>query len=226
MKITEITLRTNCLNKLRPFYTETLGFELTEQTVISFSIRVGSSMITFVEDDSPHYHHFAFNIPSFQIKEALAWLKTKVTVLTDDDKEIIDFPNWNAEAIYFLDPAQNVVELIARKNLGLKTLKPFDQNSILGLSEMGIPAENVQATYLQLASYCGLQKYSGDFNRFCAVGDEIGLFIIVDQEKKQWFPTSSAAKSFPFTLTCVVGEKSFYIQHNGEKMSIINSTLG
>ncbi len=41
---------------------------------------------------------------------------------------------------------------------------------------------------------------SGDFEVFCAAGDENGLFIILNKEKRRWFPTDDIPHSSYFRV--------------------------
>jgi len=38
------------------------------------------------------------------------------------------------------------------------------------------------------------------FDRFCAVGDENGLFIVVNNELKKWFPTGDLIEQSDFKI--------------------------
>jgi hypothetical protein len=35
--------------------------------------------------------------------------------------------------------------------------------------------------------------FDGDFSSFCALGNDEGLFILIDKNKKKWFPTNDVA---------------------------------
>ena len=45
-----------------------------------------------------------------------------------------------------------------------------------------------------------IQKFSGDFERFCAVGDDNGLFILVNNKLKKWFPTGDLIEQSDFKI--------------------------
>ena len=88
---------------------------------ISIVATAGKSKLIFEETDidvNPYYH-FAFNIPSNKFEEAFEWMKQKVELLWLEDYKsyIADFVNWHAKSFYFLDPAGNILELIARFDL-------------------------------------------------------------------------------------------------------------
>ncbi len=228
MLINQLQLYTTKLEEQHRFYTRVLGFELLEKETDSFLLKAGHSQLRFIQSEERHYYHFAFNIPSFQCREALQWLKERVEVLKDEQgNEIVDFVNWNAEAIYFFDSSGNIVEFIARKNLELSCPEEFSSKSISGISEIGLPTMEVAATFnflkhrITKASSGGetLQKYWGDFENFCAAGDELGLFILVNQAEKLWYPTQTPALPFPFKINFSITETSFQMSFDGLSIS-------
>lgn len=209
MYIEQLTLYTSQLEKQLDFYVTTLGFDLIEQSVDAFVVQVGDSDLRFEATEEPGYYHFAFNIPSFQSQDALEWLKTRVPILKDGETEIIEFAHWNAEAIYFYDPAGNIVELIARKNMKIERETPFTVDTILNISEIGFPVANIRATFEELQATTGIEQHSGNLEHFCATGDEFGLFIIVNKDSKKWFPTEWPAIASPFILHFSEKEKDY-----------------
>jgi catechol 2,3-dioxygenase-like lactoylglutathione lyase family enzyme len=201
MHLHHLRLFTDKLQELNHFYAETLGFPITSAAAGTITFRAGSSLFNFSRCGAPSYYHFAFNIPSFQIREALEWLGRRVEVLRDGDRQIIDFSNWNAEAVYFADPAGNIVEFIARRDRQLRAGGPFSIDNMEGISEIGLPVADVRSTFDKLHRQTGLSKYWGDYTHFCAAGDPRGLFIIVDEASKTWYPTDKPARSFPLWVS-------------------------
>lgn len=148
------------------------------------------------------YYHFAINIPSYQIIEAKEWICKRTKILPFHGNEIVDFKSWHAEALYFYDPAGNIVEFIERKNLNIPSSTYFNNGSFQHISEIGFPVNNVRTAFEVLKQKCGLQKFSGDFEKFCAIGSETGLFITINYKQKDWIPCDDPA--FPFPFECVV----------------------
>ena len=103
MNVEKLTLQSYYLHKQFKFYVEKLGFELIEQSETMFSIQVGKSTLAFEKSSKKSYYHFAFNVPPFQIMEALVWAKNRVTFLEYKGNALIDFTNWNAKAFYFFE---------------------------------------------------------------------------------------------------------------------------
>ena len=201
MVITQLKIYTNRLREQAGFYKNILGLTLTANSENSVEFKIGHSILSLCEKDSATPYHLAINIPSNKAHEALHWLKQRVEILKDAGNELIEFENWNAKAIYFYDADKNIVELIARKNLNIETTEPFDQNQFLGISEIGLSVQNIAETYKSINAIKTTPLYDGNFDRFCAAGDEQGLFIIIDQNKKGWFPCNDFAYTSDFKVS-------------------------
>lgn len=200
MKIKELILFTNNLDRQIDFYTTILEFPIVNSTPESTSFKMGDSILTLQYRRNTVPYHFAINIPSFKEVEALYWLKERVDILQFDEKEIIDFSNWNAKAIYFYDLDKNIVEFIARKNLDYKSDFKFSTKSVLNISEIGLVSNQIHKTFHKLNELGFIEVYSGDFDRFCAVGDDNGLFILVNNKLKKWFPTGDLIQQSDFKI--------------------------
>jgi len=203
MKLKELILETNVLKKLYDFYHLELGFPLIKVTKNEFSIKIGSTHLTFIEGDknTKPFYHFAINIPENRMKEALKWLEKKVEIITFEGEKMIHFQLWNAHAIYFNDPAGNIVEVIARHQLKSPlTTKPFSYIEFLRIDEIGIPVFNVPETVEKIKRELGISAWRQPSDTFATVGDEEGLFIIV-KKNRQWFMSDKEAAIFPIQMT-------------------------
>ena len=206
MKIETLILTTNAVQPQLDFYRDTLGLKVLEQTERRAVFKVGQTRLEFIEAANSIPYHFAFNIPSNKAEEALEWTRERVVILKDGDNELIDFRTWNAKSLYFYDPDHNVVELIARRNPGIFSPGKFGPDQFLGISEIGMPVEDIEQTCHSLNQIGTLPVYSGNFENFCAMGDENGLFIVVNRQQKKWYPTDDPAIPSPFRIE---GEFSF-----------------
>ena len=189
MKIEELIIYTNNLKEQITFYGDLLRFELIGTTGMTASFQIGESVLTLIEKRNSLPYHFAFNITFNKDKEALRWLKERVSVIKFEDDEIINFENWKAKAIYFYDKDQNIVEFIARNGIDNDSKEMFSSKSILNISEIGIGTSNIKRLYEQINTMKPIEIFDGSFERFCALGNNDGLFIAVDMLKKDWFPT-------------------------------------
>ncbi|WP_111708037.1 VOC family protein [Lutibacter citreus] len=200
MKIKEFIIFTNNLDNQIDFYATILELPILISTPEFTSFKIGESILTFKFKRNATPYHFAFNIPSDKEKEALYWLKERVDILSFDTNEIIDFSSWNAKAIYFYDLDNNIVEFIARKNLNQNSAEKFSSKSIINISEIGLASNKIEFIFNKLNTLNKVAIYKGDFEQFCAVGDENGLFIIVNNELRKWFPNGDEISQSDFII--------------------------
>lgn len=200
MEIKELKLFTNFPKELKKFYSDDLGLIVSELSNTEFKIKVGKTDLYFSEEKKYNpYYHFAINIPQNKISEAIAWLKPKVSLIESESSPLIDFDNWNAHSVYFYDPAGNIVELIARHDLDNTSDEPFSIKSLLNISEIGMPVENVKTFHDLLNEKYGENLWSGNLETFAAIGNQEGLFIVVTTHRN-WFPTDKSCNIYPLTI--------------------------
>lgn len=199
MKIKELQLLTNNLDKTEAFYTGRLGISIHQKTEKELSFLIGCTKLKFIISavEKPVYH-IAFDIPNNKLNEAFDWLSEKVTVLpVTAEGKIADIKLWNAKSIYFYDNNGNLLELICRFDIDTQSEKPFDASSIISISEIGLVTEDVPALTKTITKNYNLpifQKQPAQEN-FTAVGDDEGLLVIVN-ENRNWFPINQKAESF------------------------------
>jgi catechol 2,3-dioxygenase-like lactoylglutathione lyase family enzyme len=193
MKISELTLFTTHLEDQKQFYTQVLELPLLAEDEEKFTINIGISSLTFIASKNTNPAHFAINISSNRIQEALQWILKRTDILWCEGEQIADFSNWNAEAVYFYDKDGNIVEFIARKDLNIVNTHPFSSTDLLNISEIGIVSGDNKAIYDQIQVIRQIPIYDGNLDHFCALGNVEGLFILVNNTKKKWFPTQEEA---------------------------------
>jgi hypothetical protein len=208
MRIQYLHLYTTRLQAQHNFYRQTLDLPTSPIQNGSFYTTIGHSQLHFQEQPSATPYHFAFNIPANKIQEALTWVQQRVTVQPYQAQTIVNFEAWNAQALYFYDADQNIVELIARKNTQPQEVAPFSSGQLLGISEIGAPTSNVSQLCQWLLREGGIPRYSGDLKKFAAIGDEEGLFIIINTEQQKWMPNSDPAPASPFELKAQQGQQT------------------
>ena len=197
MKILEIEIQTDNIKETETFYSEILGLQLVNKNQNSISFKAGQSKLTFIKSDNinPKYH-FAFNIPNNKLEEAILWAKSRLSLIENDENGIIaNFESWNANAIYFYDNNNNIVEFIARFDLENSTEKPFDISVIESISEIGIVTDkplDLAETLIESYNLVYFNK-STKSEKFAALGNDNGLFIIVETNRK-WYPTEHKAE--------------------------------
>lgn len=203
MYIHQLRLQTHNLAAQHDFYEHALHMPLLTASPGELTLQVGSTRLTFTQaaaGEEPHYH-FAFNVPPQQFTEAKTWIAERAPLLADasGQNEFV-FENWDARAVYFRDPAGNIVEFIARAMLPDTSSEVFSASNLLCVSEIGLATDDVPATARMLQEQLGIAVYRGSASdTFTALGDEHGLFIIV-QRGREWYPdTGTPAEFVPMT---------------------------
>jgi len=191
-----------------------LELRVTDDSHAHFTIHAGLSKLIFEKTEDPlsyPNYHFAFNIPSNRIQEAHDWLKERTELLWIEDYKsyIADFTNWNAQSVYFADPAGNITELIARADLNDIIDEPFSSKHIRNVSEIGLvfPEDGFQRSIERIMKEHRLEYFSKQppLEKFCAIGNDEGLFIIVP-ENRSWYPCKDKpAGIFPMKVSFLVG---------------------
>lgn len=213
MILEEVILNTHELKDLKTFYVQTLGLGLLKEDTHSFTVAVGETKLTFVltdEQSKKPFYHFAVNINEDKFKLAKTYLSKRVTLLKNESQDEFEFTSWNAHAVYFYDPAGNIVEFIARHNLKSKSISSseFTNKDILCVSEVGLPVSDVAGTVSLLEADMNLPAWKGDRSTFQPIGDEDGLFIVVAIDRI-WQPTSDKATIFPVSIKIKDNNKKY-----------------
>jgi catechol-2,3-dioxygenase len=218
MKINELKLFTSNLKDMKYFYEDILELPVIKEGNNSFTVGVGTTKLTFkgaVSGTNPYYH-FAINIPKNLFKEAKSWLKIKVDLNTEEgDDEVYLSGTWNANAIYFEDPSGNIIEFIARNNLDNQVNHEFSSKDLLNVSEIGLVVDDVIPAVRKL-NELGIPNWRDDSEGFTPVGDEMGLIIVVKNERR-WFFSNTNAKFYPFEMD-IEDLGSFSFTGTGQKV--------
>lgn len=202
-----IELETTCIEPQMAFYTGSLELKLVESGEGSFAVQCGQTILAFtqVEDTQPRQYHFAIDIPTNKLGEALEWAKVRFPVATKSDgTATYTFESWNARAFYFLDAERNVLEFITRANSPSDSPEPFSSDQILYISELGVVTDNVVATANELKDNLGLHCFPDPSQEpnpeFQAMDSDAGLFIVV-KAGRSWLGGEGIAQPFPSTAT-------------------------
>jgi catechol 2,3-dioxygenase-like lactoylglutathione lyase family enzyme len=200
MKIREIILFTSNIQKQKQFYKTILEFNQLIDTVTKISFKAGESILTFQYKEAVKPSHLAFNIPCNAINDALIWLKKRTKIISNSNTYISDFNNWKAKAIYFYDADHNIMEFIARERIDIESDVAFTSSAIISISEIAIATTNIESIYNIINTLKPIPIFDGDFSRFCALGNDEGLFILIDKNKKKWYPTNDEVFTSDFII--------------------------
>lgn len=211
MKINQLTIYSSNIKSQLKYYRDELNFEINNYSEKSFELKLGYSILKFEYREHTTPYHIAFHIPDMQEEEALDWTEFNIGALKNNGDKIIDFSAWNAKSVYFYDQDKNIMEFISRRDFFKPQTAIFSPESIVGIAEVGLVTHDVKAKFDMLQKSCGLQKYDGDFEKFCAIGEDAGLLITINNQKKDWFPTNDKAFRSDFEME---------FDHNGDNFSL------
>ena len=211
MIIHTLELETAQLGSLLSFYRNTLNLKVSEESNGGFSFQTGPTRVRFIEaaKGTQPFYHFAFNIPENQLALAKGWAEQRVKLLEFKEEDVIHFEFSNAHAIYFYDPAGNIVEFIARHDMDNASSLPFGPNSILEVSEIGLPVPDVARYAANVRDGIGQPVWdkSSINDVLTFIGDEDGMFIVV-KEGRDWLMTKDPARPWP-VKAFMSGKKPF-----------------
>jgi catechol-2,3-dioxygenase len=175
---------------MKEFYGKSLGLRIVDEQPDRLTIAAGASRLTFMKagpNDGKPFYHFAFNIPENKILAAQRWQKERTPLLATPARlrdpnypdDVVDYRHWNAHSVFFFDPAENVVEYIARHDLKNAARGDFTSEDILYVSEIAFVVDDVASTAAELKKVVGVDQYRDWNEQFTALGDEHGLLIVM-----------------------------------------------
>jgi len=229
MYIRQVTAYTTDFDAQRAFYTGTLGFPLLREATDSFTLGAGAAKLTFQRapaGDTPHIQHIAFNIPPHQFEQALDWTEARVSLLRHEGKRFVDFSRttWRARSVYFEDAAGNVLEFIARERTPAPDAPAqFSAASVLTIGEIGLAAAHPPALTMPLRQELGLPVFDGDpHGTFCALGDDNGLLLVVEQGRA-WLPTENRTAVVKPVAVKVAGDHPSTLEQAPYTVEVVSS---
>jgi hypothetical protein len=179
------------LSAMKVFYGKTLDLRLLDERPDRFTVEAGETRLTFVSSQNTSvrapFYHFAFNIPENKIVKALEWQQARTPMIPIPERnraagfppDVVDYRHWNAHSVFFLDPAGNVVEYIARHDLKNADTGPFGWSDLLYVSEIGLVVDEVTPAAEAIKGMTALGQYRGGDDTFTAMGDEYGLLLVM-----------------------------------------------
>jgi hypothetical protein len=226
------------LAKMKEFYHTTLGLAVADDKADRLSIAAGGTTITFrpaPADEGKPFYHFAFNIPENKVRAAHDWQAKRTHLLPipealRDPKYpagVVDYRHWNAHSVFFFDPAENVVEYIGRHDLKNAAAGDFGPADILYASEIALVVDDVPAAVTKLKEGVGVESYRGSSDQFAAVGDEVGLLLVMKRGRVISFDAAEkkAVSVFP-TAATVRGAKRGKIGVGSFPYEVVVEDLG
>jgi catechol 2,3-dioxygenase-like lactoylglutathione lyase family enzyme len=186
-----VTFYTDQLAAMRRFYGNILELEITERAEDRFTVRIGTTDMTFKAVDRPAFYHFAINIPGNQFSMLKHWIQDRVPLNWEDGVDEVYFRAFDADSMYFEDPAGNIVELIGRRRKDV--YGDVSRSSFLNVSEVGLVTNQVQEAGQTLFD-AGLPLRGTDLElddlNFIGRGD--AYFVLVRDGRKWYFSKKNA----------------------------------
>jgi catechol-2,3-dioxygenase len=201
MHMTFLQLHTNNLPALQAFYSS-LGFHVTLHDEY-IDIPIGTTLLRFQFYDTPLSggYHFAINVAVTDIAIVRDWLRAHTPIIqSTQGTTIFQFDEWHAQAIYCYDPDNNIVEFIVRSDIVTHPHTSFRVADSLCISEIGLACTDVPATIAQFRNSVTIPDFFSHNAEFWPIGDNHGLFIMV-QSPRLWYPdTPVPAALMPVTV--------------------------
>jgi hypothetical protein len=194
------------MEAMKRFYGMALGLRVLEERVDRISFAAGDTRVAFVpapEAAGAPFYHFAFNIPENKIVPALRWQQARGPLIPIPHRlrdprypdDVVDYRHWNAHSIFFLDPGGNVVEYIARHDLKNAAGGDFGPADILYASEIAFVVDDVQTVARRIGTIAAVTQYRGGSDQFVAMGDELGLLLVMKRGRILDFSATGTAKA-------------------------------
>lgn len=205
-RIAELHLLTTAsMPVLRRFYAQSLLQSIVHETGKELVVQAGQTRIHFYRVEpgvTPPFYHVAFNIPENKIVQALEWQKMHTEILATPDNmidprfpsQVRHFRNWNAHSIFFWDPAGNLLEYIARHDLMNPSTGKFSGSDVLCASEIAYIVDDVDQTAADIRSALNWHEYKDGSENFRAIGDEMGLLLIM-KRGRVWMSNTGTPKT-------------------------------
>lgn len=195
-----VLLYTTHLKQLRRFYQNILELEIIKRAATSFTAKIGTSELTFVESKQSAFYHIAINIPGNQFSQIKYWIEDKLTLNRQHGMDDVYFPSFDADSMYLEDPAGNLIELIGRRKRDLFGYVTSD--ALLNISEVGIVTPHIEEVGDELQD-AGIPlrhgtKIDPEHVNFLGKGD---TFIVLAPPEIKWYFSEQKAETHPLEIT-------------------------
>ena len=148
-----------------------------------------------------------------------AWMQDRVTLNRGESMDEVYFSSFDADSMYFEDPAGNIVELIGRRKRDL--FGDVTKASFLNVSEVGIVTPFVSEVGEQLQDI-GIPLRAGtevDPESLNFLGKD-DAFIVLVPPARRWYFSEKSAETHPLEIT--LNDGSQIILDEEGKMKLVN----
>ena len=202
---------------LADFYGSRLGLETYGDGRLS--VAIGETTLEFEPGPGEPFYHFALLVPGDRFAAALEWAAAYTELLPDAESGdlVFDFEAWDAQACYFLDPAGNIVEVVAHRGIAESGAEgEFHAGEAVGISELGLVGD-AAAMAASLAEL-GLEVWDGrvDVPEGLAFVGEKARTLILARPGRGWLPIGRPAEQHPVDVL-VSGQPEGEVQLEGAR---------
>ncbi len=187
--ILRVKLLATRLDAMAVFYSETMGWPVARRGA-ALVVRAGGTEIVFEPspgDDAPYYH-LAWAIPSNKFSAGKVWLAGRTPILRHPDgRDEFHFRTARRRAVYFGDPAGNILELIARDDLGDIAAGGFGLGDLLYVNHAGLVVDDMSAAIRTISGSLGLEPTAPPEPSFTKLGDAYRHVVLVPKDRL-WLP--------------------------------------
>ncbi|MBC8075390.1 MAG: hypothetical protein H7Y32_04890 [Chloroflexales bacterium] len=202
MQITTLQLWSAHVPALRQFYMRLLPASVEVASDDTLRLRIGSAQVIFKQAAAgwQGMYHYALLVPPQHLAAAKAYVAAHTPLIRDSaGGDQFAFESWGANAFYWYDPAGNIGEIIAH-GASAPGDAPFSDQSLTGIAEAGVVADDVVTLAEQLRRTLGIATYRSASDDFIPLGDDDARLILV-RNGRIWFPdTGIAAAPAPATI--------------------------
>lgn len=177
-----------------------LQLEITETKKDYFIVNIGSTQVTFQQSEEAAFYHYAINIPGNQFSVIKYQMKERLPLNRERGIDEVYFSSFDADSMYFEDPAGNIIELIGRRNRDLFGSPPFKE-SFLNISEVGIVTSEIVEVGNELQDI-GIPlrgvTIKPDTVNFLGRDES---FVVLVQPDRRWYFSEQNSEVFPLEIT-------------------------
>ncbi len=199
----ELELQTSDLGPMSRFYESVLGFSVRREES-SFTVKTGETLLRFTQapPDSEPYYHVAWAVSSNLFEASKAWLVERLSLLEDaGGRREFHFRQVNRRAVYFADPADNVLEFISLDDLEFHHSGPFGIDAIASVNHVGLVVRDMNETIETIGRELALEPRYQPQPTFTTIGNAYRHLTLVP-EGRPWLPERRlGAKVFPIKAT-------------------------
>ncbi|HLQ72552.1 MAG TPA: hypothetical protein VK142_12165 [Bacillota bacterium] len=213
----EVVFQTNTLKALQRFYANVLELDITNRAEESFTVKVGTTDVIFRQTDELARYHFAINIPGNQFVIMKYWIQDRLTLNKTAGLNEIYYASFDAESMYFEDPAGNLIELIGRRKRDL--FGGLTKDAFFDISEVGLITPDVAQVGEDLQDFGLRLRHGSEIDpkgvNFLGMGDS---YIVLAPSPWKWNFAEKKQHTCPVEITLRGGNRIMLNEEGNVKL--------